>query len=69
VIARARGSMAEIVRPHENGFLVEATDDAVAAVRMSVTLDRSAVRASVAQRFDVERMVDEYLRLYRRVVG
>jgi len=32
-------------------------------------LDRAAVRASVEQRFDVARMVDDYLRLYRRIVG
>ena len=31
-------------------------------------LDRAAVRASVERRFDVERMVDEYLEVYRRIV-
>jgi glycosyltransferase involved in cell wall biosynthesis len=68
VIARRRGSMGEIVRHGVNGFLVEALDDAAAAVNAAETLDRAAVRASVEGRFGVARMVDEYLALYRRVL-
>jgi glycosyltransferase involved in cell wall biosynthesis len=68
VIARRRGSMGEIVRQAENGFLVESLDEAAAAVHAAKTLDRSAVRASVEARFDVNRMVDDYLALYRRVL-
>jgi glycosyltransferase involved in cell wall biosynthesis len=68
VIARRRGSMAEIIRHGENGFLVDSAEEAVAAVPASGALDRTAVRASVEGRFDVERMVDDYLALYRRVV-
>jgi glycosyltransferase involved in cell wall biosynthesis len=68
VVARPRGSMAEIVRDGENGFLVGTLDEAVAAVHASEGLDRAAVRASVEQRFDANRMVDDYLALYRRVV-
>jgi hypothetical protein len=68
VIARRRGSMAEIIRHGENGFLVDSPEEAVAAVPASGALDRTAVRASVEGRFDVERMVDDYLALYRRVV-
>jgi glycosyltransferase involved in cell wall biosynthesis len=68
VVASARGSMPEIVRDGENGFLVGSLDEAVAAVHASAGLDRAAVRASVEQRFDVNRMVDDYLALYRRVV-
>jgi glycosyltransferase involved in cell wall biosynthesis len=68
VVARRRGSMAEIIRDGENGFLVDTTDEAVAAVRKSTTLDRRAVRASVETRFGVERMVDDYVALYRRIL-
>ena len=60
--------MAEIVNHGENGFLVDTQEEAVAAVHASDALDREAVRASVEGRFDVERMVDDYLALYRRVV-
>jgi glycosyltransferase involved in cell wall biosynthesis len=68
VIARRRGSMAEIVRHGENGFLVDTQDEAVAAVPALRALDRAGVRASVEGRFDVERMVDDYLGVYQRVV-
>jgi glycosyltransferase involved in cell wall biosynthesis len=69
VIARRRGSMGEIVRQAENGFLVEAPGEAAAAVHAAKTVDRAAVRASVEERFGVDRMVDDYLTLYRRVLG
>ncbi len=69
VIANARGSMPEIVRHGVSGYLVHSLDEAVAAVHASGDLDRLTVRASVDQRFDVERMVDEYLDVYRRVLA
>ncbi len=69
VIANARGSMPEIVRDGVGGFLVGSSDEAVAAVAACSSLDRAAVRASVERRFDVERMVDEYLEVYQRVVA
>jgi glycosyltransferase involved in cell wall biosynthesis len=68
VIAHPRGSMSEIVRHGENGFLVTSVADAVAAVLGANDLDANAVRASVEQRFDADRMVDDYLALYRRIV-
>ena len=68
VITHPRGSMSEIVREGENGFLVASVDEAVDAVRASAGMDRQAVRASVEHRFDSNRMVDDYLALYRRVV-
>ena len=69
VIASARGSMPEIVRDGESGFLVGSLDEAVAAVRRVDGVDRAGVRASVERRFDVNRMVDDYLALYRRIVN
>ena len=68
VITHPRGSMSEIVREGENGFLVATLDEAVDAVRASAGMDRLAVRASVEDRFDANRMVDDYLALYRRVI-
>ena len=68
VIAHARGSMPEIVRDGENGFLVASLEEALAAVDASGSLDRRTVRRSVEQRFDAGRMVDDYLRLYHAVI-
>ena len=68
VIARRRGSMSEIVRQGENGYLVDSIGEAVAAVRAAETIDRMAVRKSVEAQFDSNRMVDEYLAVYHRVL-
>ena len=68
VIAHARGSLPELVRPGENGFLVSSLDEAAAAVDAAGDLDRAAVRASVEERFSGGRMVDEYLALSGRIV-
>ncbi len=68
VIAVDRGSMSEIVVDRLNGFLAGSTDDAVEAVNAAMGLERRAVRESVEVRFGVDRMVDEYLEVYRRVL-
>jgi glycosyltransferase involved in cell wall biosynthesis len=47
VIAHRRGSMAEIIRPGVNGFLVSSRDEAVDAVGTASRLDRHAVRRSI----------------------
>lgn len=67
VIARPRGSLPELVREGENGYLVGSLKEAAAAVEKAARLDRVAVRASVRHRFDADRMVDDYLALYRRI--
>jgi glycosyltransferase involved in cell wall biosynthesis len=68
VITRLRGSMPEVVRHGENGFLVGSLNEAVAAVHASAGMDRQSVRASVEKRFDARRMVDDYLAVYERVL-
>jgi len=68
VIACRRGSMPEIVGDGVNGSLVDSLDEAVGAIDDVRALDRAAVRASVERRFDVSRMVEDYLALYRRIV-
>ncbi len=69
VIAAARGSMTEIVEDGVNGFLVASVDEAVERVQAVERLDRQTIRASVERRFSVDRMVDEYLEVYRRIVA
>jgi glycosyltransferase involved in cell wall biosynthesis len=69
VIAHPRGSMPEIVQPGVNGFLVETLDEAVNAASDTARLDRATVRRSIKGRFEVDRMVDEYLQLYHQVVA
>ena len=69
VIASRRGSMPEIIAEDVNGRLVDTNAEAVEAVAGIAELDAEAVRASVEHRFDKGRMVDEYVAVYRRIVG
>jgi len=69
VIAARRGSMPEIVREGQNGYLVDSIESAVEAVRAAASIPAAGVRASVEGRFDSMRMVDEYIAAYRRVLA
>ena len=69
VIAYPRGSMPEIVTPGVTGFLVDGVEAAAACVDRAQTLDRAAIREVAAQRFGKDRMVEDYLRVYRRLLG
>jgi glycosyltransferase involved in cell wall biosynthesis len=68
VITYPRGSMPEIVEPGTTGFLVRDVDAAVRVVDAAAALDRRAIRRVTERRFGVDRMVDEYLAVYRRVL-
>lgn len=68
VIAYGRGSVPEIVRHGETGWIVEGERAAVAAVAAISTLDRARIRATVAERFSRERMVAAYLQLYESIM-
>lgn len=69
VIACDRGSMPELIRHGGNGMLVAAPEDAAEVLGDVEKLDRRKIRASVERRFSVERMVDDYIRVYRQILG
>lgn len=69
VIAYARGSMPELVRPGVSGFLVPDADGAVAAVAAAGRVDRAACRADAIARFSAATMVEAYERLFERIVA
>ena len=69
VITSAWGSGPEIVDDGCTGSLCTDEDGFVAALTGADRLDRGACRAAAVRRFSVARMVDDYLRLYRRLAG
>lgn len=69
VIAFERGSMREIIRDEETGFLVHDVDQAIAAVRRVSQLSRETCRRHVETRFTAERMVEDYLEIYERIAS
>jgi glycosyltransferase involved in cell wall biosynthesis len=69
VIAYRRGSMPELIDHGMTGFLVNSFEEAVAAIGRLGEIDRAACRAAVAERFTVDRMAEDYLALYHRILG
>ena len=69
VIAHRRGSMPELIDHGATGFLVADADAAAAAVAAAGRLDRQAIRAAAVARFDLGRMVDDYVAVYRSIVA
>jgi glycosyltransferase involved in cell wall biosynthesis len=67
VVAYRKGSMPEVVDEGVTGRLVDTVDQAVAAVAGIGDIDRWACRARARQRFGADRMVDDYLRIYRKL--
>ncbi len=68
VIAFPKGSMPEIITPGLNGFLVNGIPDAVEAVGKVEILSRKACRQLVEERFSRDRMVDDYIKVYDRIL-
>lgn len=68
VIALDRGAVREVVDEGVTGLVVESLDQMVHELPRVFALDRRRVRQHAVSRFGVDRMVDEYLAAYRRIV-
>jgi glycosyltransferase involved in cell wall biosynthesis len=68
VIAYRRGSVPEVVEEGRTGFIVDGLEAAVSAVGRIGELSREGCRERFEERFAVERMAQDYLELYRRMV-
>lgn len=68
VVAFSRGSMPEVIAHGRTGFLTADIDEMIRAVGMVKDLDRHMCRKWVAERFAVERMVSDYIRVYETVI-
>jgi glycosyltransferase involved in cell wall biosynthesis len=69
VIATPLGSMPELLRDGTTGFLVPEVNAAVGAVVKVLSLDRADCRAEAVSRFSADRMIDDYLALFARIVS
>ncbi len=69
VIAFDRGSMPEIIRDGETGYIVEDIEGAINAVAAVRTMDRSNCRADVEKRFTSSRMARDYVRVYQEILN
>lgn len=69
VIACNRGSMPELIRDGETGFLVQQPAEARACLSRLKELSRQRCRDRVEANFTVEVMVRRYLEVYRQIIG
>jgi glycosyltransferase involved in cell wall biosynthesis len=68
VVAYARGSMPELVEDGVTGVLANDIDSAIAGVERAVAVDRAVCRAAAIRRFSADRMVDDYVDVYEKVL-
>jgi glycosyltransferase involved in cell wall biosynthesis len=68
VVAFGCGSIPELIDDGVTGFVVDNVEDAVDAAALVGKLDRHQCRAVFEQRFTDERMAEDYVALYERVV-
>ena len=69
VAALDRGAVREIVDEGVTGAAFSSLDDLIAGLPAVFDLDRSRIRETAVTRFGVDRMVDEYVAVYRQLLA
>ena len=69
VIAFRRGSMPELIRHGETGYIVDDIEGAINALATIESIDRLKCRADVEQRFTNTRMARDYVRVYEKILN
>ena len=69
VLAFRRGSVPEVIENGVTGMVVDDVDEAVAALPRVLELDRRRVRDATERRFSAERMAQDYLAVYERLIA
>jgi len=68
VIAFNRGSMPELIKDAETGFLVDSVDEAVDAVGRLAAINRIDCCNWAISQFSQDKMVEDYLKLYKNIL-
>jgi glycosyltransferase involved in cell wall biosynthesis len=69
VFALRDGSVPEVIDHGRSGYIAESVDEMIEAVRDYRRFDRREVRATAEERFSMERMTDDHLALYERLLA
>ncbi|MEP6614900.1 MAG: glycosyltransferase family 4 protein [Mucilaginibacter sp.] len=69
VIAFNRGSMPELVKDRETGFLVNSIEEAVSAIEEVKNINRLACREWSESQFSCDKMAGDYLELYKKILS
>ena len=68
VLAYNRGSIPEVIENHTTGIICEDLSQMIGALESMSKIDRARCRENFERRFTVERMVQDYLKVYERQV-
>lgn len=68
VIARARGSVPEVIEDGKSGYVVETVEEAVAAAKRVSGLRRDYCRKTFENRFTARRMASDYIAVYEQLL-
>lgn len=69
VVAFNKGSMPELIENGKNGFIVNDVEEAVSALGQILKIDRQCCRTIVEEKFSVDRMVDDYIKVYQQIIS
>jgi len=69
VVAWCSGALPEIVREGRTGFLVNSVEQMADAISRVESIDPSACRGEAERRFSSERIIADYLNLYRSILA
>ena len=69
VVAFHGGPAGEMIYDHVTGFACDSLDEMVHVLPLARELDRKACRNVFEKRFSVERMTDQYVHLYARLIA
>jgi len=68
VLAFRRGSMPEIIQDGRNGFIVSGVEEMAMKLKDVKNISRKSCRETVEKKFSQERMVKEYIEVYREII-
>lgn len=69
VIAWNMGSVPEVIRHGQEGYIIESVQQGVAAVKKIHQLSRRQIRAAFEQRFTATRMAKDYIQVYEQLIN
>lgn len=68
VIAFDRGSVREVIKDCKTGFIVKNTKEMTKAIKKIDQIDRKECRKWVEKKFSLEKMIDEYEKVYYEIL-
>lgn len=68
VVAFNKGSMPELIESGKNGFIVHNVKEAISALKKIPQINRQVCRNTVEEKFSVEKMVDNYIKIYQQII-